>query len=306
MQKSYYCIECGFSTEGVDWLFTHFKAIHNLVRFPCGICKFETQNRYQFIRHDRKEHGDIYPCSRCKFLGTSSDDLENHVNKYHQNTFEKVFKRRTQGAQACPEPSCSVQHACVKDLKLHYRKVHEGIALFCKLCGQEFTRGSKLKSHIDHVHNETYNHKCGQCDFVSKYKSSVEGHIKTHTNNKDTHKHKCEECTFESKYKSSLRKHLEIHTMKANMKQRAEKIIRIQENFTKRKHSLEEPTMKRIDNENIKAHSKGNINDDGKRKLQVTKYPCLYCENDFACVSNLKDHIKSQHKDTLYFSEMSK
>ena len=118
-----FCIECGLSTNNITQLFVHFKSIHNLVSFPCGICKFKSKNINQFWKHQVQEHDDIFPCNKCKFLGTSSDDLEKHMAACHIIPFEKVFQHdKSSAVQLCPEPTCDAKSTDVPTLKRHYRK----------------------------------------------------------------------------------------------------------------------------------------------------------------------------------------
>lgn len=335
-----FCIECGLSTNNITQLFVHFKSIHNLVSFPCGICKFKSKNINQFWKHQVQEHDDIFPCNKCKFLGTSSDDLEKHMDACHIIPFEKVFQHdKTSAVQVCPYPTCDANSTDVPTLKRHYRKVHEGVALFCKFCGQKFTRGGKLKSHLERKHGTTnqepkvkpetkitYEKKCGKCNFVTKYDKSLRTHLYSYHRIK---KFKCDECDYECEYTKGD----EIVTLR----HKAEHLIKLSQGHTTKRmgntvivdddENVEEDkaellmklynnppghTMKRmgttaiVADESVEADSNRDLSDDiGKRKLEVTQYPCLYCDNDFESVSRLKDHIQDQHKETLYFSELS-
>eukprot|EP00090_Calanus_glacialis_P040307 TRINITY_DN7025_c0_g1_i2.p1 TRINITY_DN7025_c0_g1~~TRINITY_DN7025_c0_g1_i2.p1 ORF type:complete len:631 (+),score=152.48 TRINITY_DN7025_c0_g1_i2:29-1921(+) len=103
---------------------------------------------------------------------------------------------------------CSKTYSDRYSLRYHLRTHGIGQQIRCELCGKNFTKQSRLQSHIDLFHNNIRKFKCSQCDKNFKTKIHLENHRLQHSGDRP---HKCEKCGDAFRHKLSLVTHMRVH-----------------------------------------------------------------------------------------------
>ena len=132
----------------------------------------------------------------------------------------------------------------------------------CKFCGMAFMRSSRLKEHIDAMHNRLEKYKCHLC---GKRFSNLRSHMETHKEVADLI---CDICGKAFKQKKNLTRHLRIHSD-------ARYICEVCGRQFVEKHALKTHSL---------LHTRG-----------PKRFKCGVCAKDFHQKSDLKKHIGRHH-----------
>ena len=203
------CKQCSYKTSKNYQLKYHVERVHekikNQVCEDCGYATYFKQSlkQHMFIVHSIGE-GETFSCELCPFTAPTINRLRIHVGEVH----EKIRN------QVCKE--CGLGFSRKGDLKRHMICVHkvEEKKFKCELCPIKFISRSKMRTHIQEVHDKIKNHVCEDCGYATYQKHQLNIHRKSIRCQKRGQKikceFKCELCPFETHYKGQLERHIRL------------------------------------------------------------------------------------------------
>ncbi|XP_058463271.1 zinc finger protein 558-like [Malaya genurostris] len=161
----------------------------------CPKCKFKTYYPKTFEVHmqkhlQREKYPSMQRCKRCDLQFETKKDLDKHKRLEHRDfmcdtcglSFEQKFALET------------------------HRKRHENIRQFkCEYCPMEYYTRPEMLLHVKQVHLNAFQVKCTECGLSFKTKSTLNQHIKTHTNQRT---HTCSVCGYGFKSYTHLNRHI--------------------------------------------------------------------------------------------------
>ncbi|XP_021697486.1 GDNF-inducible zinc finger protein 1 isoform X2 [Aedes aegypti] len=161
----------------------------------CDKCKFKTYYPHTFDLHmDKHYKREMYPtlqrCKRCDLHFESKKELDKHKRLEHRDfmcdtcglSFEQKFALET------------------------HRKRHESVRQFkCEYCPMEYYTRPEMLLHVKQAHLNAFEVKCPDCGLSFKTKSTLNQHIKTHTNQRT---HTCSVCGYGFKSYTHLNRHI--------------------------------------------------------------------------------------------------
>uniref|UniRef100_A0A8D8NDR6 PR domain zinc finger protein 5 n=2 Tax=Culex pipiens TaxID=7175 RepID=A0A8D8NDR6_CULPI len=162
----------------------------------CTKCKFKTYYPRTFEahmeKHDRKERnsGGGWHCKRCDEEFETKKALDKHKRQEHRDymcdtcglSFEQKFALETHRKR----------HADVRQYK-------------CDYCPMEYFTRPEMLLHTKQVHLNAFEVKCPECNLTFKTKSTLNQHLKSHTNQRT---HTCAMCGFGFKSYTHLNRHV--------------------------------------------------------------------------------------------------
>ena len=184
----------------------HYKRIHKDKYYIfCQQCDKAFMGKRPLKKHIKRNHN--HECNICDKTFTSYHHLSNHKNDIHK-ILDNGKSKRGFCDQVFKEPS---------KLKSHIELVHEGKKITCNYCDDNkvFAGERVLQLHIEGIHHERKAIKCQFC--VNSYsfprKNALKRHIRdVHENKRDKECHICHK-TFKRPY--HLTGHLEsVHLIR--------------------------------------------------------------------------------------------
>lgn len=166
-------------------------------------------------------------------------------------------------------PWCAKQFKGKESMEVHEKKVHlgEDLKKACEVCGQVV---SKMKEHLIRKHPENLDtkhiidHKCPQCEYSTRIKSTLKQHIfNLHTEKNLL----CDQCDYKSALKTQLNQHKKKVHGQANIQCRFESCTR-------------------------KFVQECDLNDHIKRTHPTGLFNCHQCGKQFVNEEKMKRHIK--------------
>lgn len=162
----------------------------------CTKCKFKTYYPRTFDvhmeKHARKERnlGGGWHCKRCDQEFETKKELDKHKRQEHRDymcdtcglSFEQKFSLETHRKR----------HADVRQYK-------------CDYCPMEYFTRPEMLLHTKQVHLNAFEVKCPECNLSFKTKSTLNQHLKSHTNQRT---HTCSVCGFGFKSYTHLNRHI--------------------------------------------------------------------------------------------------
>ena len=174
----------------------------------------------------------------------------------------------------------------------------------CQLCTRTYQRKDLLKQHLETIHGNL-KHPCSKCEFNTKWRTSLERHIRTihDTGNTRTKRIKtCNLCGFKTGNKSNLREHMDhvhdevFHTCECGFNTRwiaslSRHIKLVHNKVNNVNHSCNQCNYQTRNKSNLKKHiRKGHKN---------CNYPCDQCNYQTDKNSNLRRHIRKVHNSAI-------
>lgn len=161
----------------------------------CTKCKFKTYYPRTFEihmeKHDRKERIPTGArCKRCDVEFETKKELDKHKRLEHRDFM-------------CD--TCGLSFEQKFSLETH-RKRHADVRQFkCEYCPMEYYTRPEMLLHVKQVHLNAFEVKCPDCGLSFKTKSTLNQHVKTHTNQRT---HTCSVCGFGFKSYTHLNRHV--------------------------------------------------------------------------------------------------
>lgn len=184
--------------------------------YKCSYCKYTTNVKINFKRHEMKHTGKTITCHLCNKGFTCKYDLNEHVACIHDgqplicSTCGKLYKSRSAlsnhktsvhgtGRYPCDKCNRSFQD---RDILRSHLATHEKIVLYkCVTCNKEmFYKYSTERHHC----NPTKSHTCVVCQKSFSRGDTLVQHQKTHQDNPPTFACNCGKIYA---YKKSLKAH---------------------------------------------------------------------------------------------------
>eukprot|EP00092_Neocalanus_flemingeri_P022141 GFUD01024017.1.p1 GENE.GFUD01024017.1~~GFUD01024017.1.p1 ORF type:complete len:479 (-),score=99.08 GFUD01024017.1:82-1518(-) len=255
------------------------------------------------------------------FIDNNTTGKKNETLPRFARLRQKQKARKPDATKMIQCDECDYRTADRYNLSKHKSYVHQQVTNACKYCNKEFKH---LKVHIDSVHGEENSFKCEQCEFVCNARRRLRCHIKrVHENcarqscpfcvrkvkNLETHISKahenpklklrlvkCEECPYKATSKDNLYNHTrtshKIVTIICEICNA--EINKVMKTTHMKKHMDNEfscvvCTKTFRERRDLAGHILY-----AHKKQRTT---CSYCDKE---VTDLKQHVKYQHKDVDY------
>ena len=140
--KSTECPECGkvFSNK---WNFlTHFRSVHQGIKYSCNQCDYQFTQQSNLQTHIQSRHEGIkYPCNQCDYQATERGNLQRHIQSKHEGI-------------KYPCNHCDSEFTQQSSLQTHIQSVHGGIKYSCNQCDYQATQQGHLQTHIQRKHSK--------------------------------------------------------------------------------------------------------------------------------------------------------
>ena len=162
---------------------------------------------------------------------------------------------------------CEKKYLDRYSLRYHLRTHGIGLQIRCELCGKNFTKQSRLRSHIDSIHKNIRKFQCPNCDKAFKAKIHLDNHMLQHSGDRPF---QCGQCGENFRHKLSLISHSRIHT-------------------DSRPYVCDTCGRAFRDNSTLKAHTRVHSGD--------KPYKCNLCDKSFTQRAGLNYH-KNVHSGT--------
>ena len=166
-----------------------------------------------------RNHG----CPKCKFVGSSNKEINNHYRNNHQplpckycsKTFNNPSSyRRHKYLHTKPTENLFTCYRCNKTFPFEsqltsHKDIHRRLATFCCFspgCTKFFRREATLVAHLK-IHNGPTLH-CDQCEYTCKDQRYLSQHYRCHTGEK---KYPCGKCSEGFTFYQQLKRHRVTH-----------------------------------------------------------------------------------------------
>ena len=85
--KSTECPECEKVFTTKTHMMTHYRSVHEGIKYPCNQCDYRATTQSHLQRHIRYKHEGIkYPCNQCEYQATQKSHLKSHIAAKHSDT----------------------------------------------------------------------------------------------------------------------------------------------------------------------------------------------------------------------------
>ena len=255
--------------------------------FRCAVCKEMFSNDWALFEHLEMHPAKKrrYPCDQCGKIFLCSTKIIVHKNIVHRSreqcencgrVYENKKDRRAHvltcvlnETHKCTE--CDVTCRTRVSLYFHMRTHINREITQCGTCGQKFNRKSRLKWHVQTVHQNAWAFKCDICDQRFRYKKGLISHLSAQHNQGDR-KFECDVCGDKFIFQYRLKRHKLRHL-------RSREIIlpfkcdKCDKSFSEKRY---------LDNHKIRIHLH-------------KPFKCPDCSRAFLLQQNLDDHLRTEH-----------
>ena len=140
------CDQCDKRFFTNEHLRNHIKAVHELATFSCSSCSFKGGTKRRLVMHVQRNHAEKHLlCDECSYVCSDAGFLRIHVGRHH--TDKSLWPK-------CDWPGCDYTSWPEKNVKNHYKKVHEGIRYKCNICSKIFTARANMHAHKLKIHRD--------------------------------------------------------------------------------------------------------------------------------------------------------
>ena len=92
--KSIECPECGKEFAGKNSMITHYRSIHEGIKYPCNECHYQATTQGNLQRHIQSVHEGIkYQCNQCDFKASSKNSLQLHIEATHSDKCDNWWRK---------------------------------------------------------------------------------------------------------------------------------------------------------------------------------------------------------------------
>ena len=279
--KNYKCDFCDKAFGQPKNLSIHINGVHNKVKnYKCDQCDKAFSYRQQLKRHINNVHKrqKNHKCYLCDKAYSDLGQLNGHINSVHEGL--KNYK-----CDICDKVFSQFGHLNVHILNTTHKK--------CDICDKYFSGSDSLQTHIKNNHKDIV-----ECDFCDKIfdESKLKMHINSiHEEQKDF---KCNFCNQNFWYFPQLKTHVFDHHHAAGLKKWkcdfCEKIFRQKWVQTKHTNVVHKSL---IYNGNCKICGNAFSGDSLFHSCPIKKYKCHLCDKNFNQTKKLEKHIKNVHEE---------
>ncbi|KAK9502422.1 hypothetical protein O3M35_011204 [Rhynocoris fuscipes] len=198
MEPQFQCPYCPYKAKQKDTLKAHigFKHFFNAERYPCPGCEKTYKNKCHLRRHQKYECNKEpqFKCPRCPYRAKLRETLRNHIDGILLKG-ERIFM--------CDHCEKSYKHK--RHLAAH-KKYNCGIEprFKCSLCDYKSKHRYALNGHIASLTTSGM-FACSNCNKLYKYKCNLLRHIKYECDKEP--QFKCQQCPYRAKRQCSFRRH---------------------------------------------------------------------------------------------------
>ena len=284
--KHFYCKDCNEKFVSDEDARLHSKQRHGVSCDICGKAAVDNSSlkKHKDLKHPTDEiNPHTHKCSICPAICETKEKLIKHEKGVHFQ--DKSYK--------CSY--CEFETAWEAALKRHESRHNSDKIFPCDICGKILKSRNGVKSHKLLMHTDLKeSFKCEFCSYVTHTKENLEGHIKSHDENRVKTKcslcqklvlhlghhmksihvrkkiHQCDQCNFSGKLPSILERHKLIH------------------NKDKPKLQCQLCDTKLANEYSLKKHIKRSHEND-------MPLPCELCDYMAPCKSSLTAHTRQKH-----------
>ena len=237
----------------------------------------------------KEKYAKEFKCNDCGASFVFKSKLQCHINAVH-------LKLKPYECNQCKK-SFSLKERMVQ----HAQKIH----LNCADCDYSSISESRLKIHLETVHQKARTHKCDQCQKSFSRKGALNTHIKGYC--KGFHQkikaYKCQDCNKNFSNKYVLASHVDWAHLKID---RPKKFICEKCDATFEQKQYIEHHMNKV-HLNVKPYEcnlcemsffiKNQLKTHLKKSHKVKPYECYFCQKAFFIKAKLKTHLKRSHRE---------
>jgi len=227
---------------------------------------------------------------------------ENHLNKASMNLIEDLQQKMSLRSGSMKEEDIlgvNGPGSIMADLKEQIKNAEptdiDGEKFYlCPVAGCDHK--TRFKSNLNThtlTHTEECPHKCDKCDYATKYKSNLKKHMISHS---DEQPHECPSCSYRCKFASNLKTHMLTHEEERPYKCNVDGCIYESKYKSNLKmHMLTHSPEKKFkcDLCEYATKYKSNLLSHMMTHSDDFPYRCSYCHYKTKYKSNLKSHEKT-------------
>lgn len=193
--KRYKCKVCPRTFKAKRYFQSHYRTVHGkenkVLQCTVESCDETFVYRAQRLRHLRVKHPEVYEetdqetdvlspttqphpqyeCELCSFMFLSQDELEDHIDKQHEDDVEADETEQKVVCEVCVPNKVFKK---VRYFLLHNQAVHSDETFACPQCPRTFSFKSSLGRHIKGVHEDISRFTCDEPECDKKFRSSYE------------------------------------------------------------------------------------------------------------------------------------
>ena len=193
------CPICGLTCQKAA-MKKHYLEIHEIGKFECDICSFETKEQSNLSMHIDAIHLGLkkYKCEKCEFKTGWPMSLKAHEKKCGSMNLTVSCNM------------CNTFKGTKVDLKTHLKTVHlKKEKLKCQRCDHSTTDNGSIKRHWGKCQRSDEIHPCTYCGYRTGTLISLDRHIsKLHPDQKSENCLECLKCDYVGKTSGHLKSHL--------------------------------------------------------------------------------------------------
>ncbi|GJQ79047.1 hypothetical protein Trydic_g206 [Trypoxylus dichotomus] len=198
------CKICTLETKAKEKMAAH--VLTHEEKFTCKVCSEVIYSAYRFSVHMRKHNKEGgYKCPFCVYVSSRPSGIFVHINRMHLGRYAYMCKH------------CGKGFDDVVMYKEHEASHERAQSVSCVVCKKEFAFTRYLVYHQINYHTVSTvdpksQNKCAICDKTFIRKRILKAHMKTHEQDKSVRSHLCEWCGKSFRDKTSLNGHIMSHT----------------------------------------------------------------------------------------------
>ena len=235
-------------------------------RFECEQCQKTLSSKAKLLRHVSVIHNGIknFECDSCGKKFGDKWDWKKHVKMCNRTDIQDEKEKPNGQDKVVSQLHIELEKVSVIN-HLEGNKTNQ-----CEQCSKTFKLRSKLKNHIETVHQDIRKYSCDSCNKSYKSKAALQEHeLRAHSKLRP---YDCKYCIKTFKVHSQLKKHMfQVHL-----------------------------DTKTYACDICEKHFKSNANLINHKKFQhshIRNYKCELCPKTFNTSSNLKGHVDSVHSE---------